>query len=133
MARILADATDLGDKRTAERFGISTKTIQRYRADFAEDEAMSEQVAELKTALSRDWLDEAKRVRRRLLARLDDKADVAEIRDVAGALKIVHDAVLAEQIVSAGGVPGAFPGQSPGQRGFQPIVRAAQRSGPGEP
>lgn len=55
---------------------------------------------------STDWRLEAEKAQLELLRRTVELANVSDnLRDVAGALKIVSDAILAENVVNDGGQP----------------------------
>ena len=104
-SRILADADLLGDEAAAAKHGISTRTLRRYRKE-AEPEhcpPLAEVVLVKRQALSAHWLEEAKKARMEALARgLELARGSDNLRDVTGFLKIVHDAVLADEMLNAG-------------------------------
>ncbi len=119
VARILVDAGELGDEAAAAKHNVSAKTIGRYREKYADDPIVSGLVQRLKESVVADWLTSAKAARSRLLSKVEALAlGSDDLRQVAGALKIVHDAVLAEELLSDGRQPddGAGVGGSPHPR-----------------
>lgn len=121
VARILVDASELGDEAAAAKHNVSAKTIGRYREKYADDPIVSDLVRALKESVVADWLTSAKAARARLLSKVEVLAlGSDDLRTVAGALKIVHDAVLAEELLNDGrqsddraGVGGAPNSRSP--------------------
>lgn len=106
VARILVDADELGDEGAARKHNVSVRTIERYRAKHANVSGVSESVAAIKEVIAADWLEGAREARRELLGRVMTLArETDSLRDAAGALKIVHDAVLAEEMLRDGGQP----------------------------
>lgn len=123
IARILVDASELGDDAAAAKHNVSAKTVSRYREKYADDPAVSDLVHALKESVVADWLTSAKGARARLLSKVEALAMMSDdLRQVAGALKIVHDAVLAEELLSNGGQPDdrAGMGGAPNPRGPLP-------------
>ena len=105
-ARIVVDASEIGDEAAARKHNVSTRTIVNYREKFSGDENFSRLCAELKETIVADWLSSAKAARARLLSRVEALAATTDsLRDAAGALKIVHDAILAEEMLQDGGQP----------------------------
>jgi len=120
VARLLVDASELGDEAAAAKHNVSAKTIGRYREKYADDPVVSDLVRALKESVVADWLTSAKGARARLLSKVEALAMASDdLRQVAGALKIVHDAVLAEELLSNGGQPDdrAGVGGAPNSRG----------------
>ena len=129
VARILVDASELGDALAAKRHNVSVRTVESYRAKYASDPNVAELCGTLKKAVVEDWLAAAKGTRRKLLKRVDALADSTDdLRTVAGALKIVHDAVLADELLNRGEQPldGAGVGGAP--RPDSPLSRTASRA-----
>lgn len=138
IARILVDADELGDEGAARKHGVSVRSVQRYRAkhaplsrDLSPDlSGVAGTVAALKETIIVDWLEGAREARRELLGRVMTLArETDSLRDAAGALKIVHDAVLAEEMLRDGGQPidRARMGGSP--RPSTPMASFAARHG----
>lgn len=85
------------DVRAAQELGISARSVQRYRAQSATDPVLAGLVAIKKSELdaeSRNWAPVAMASLRSMVEKLDylvQQADKTQIRDVAGAIKIVGD------------------------------------------
>lgn len=129
-ARMIVDASELGDEAAARKHNVSTRTLANYREKFAGDPNFSELCDALKRTLVADWLEGAREARRELLGRVMTLArETDSLRDAAGALKIVHDAVLAEEMLRDGGQPidRARMGGSP--RPSTPMASFAARHG----
>lgn len=103
ISRILADAETLGDEHAARKHKISERQIRRYRKAAQSCPALATGVLEKRRELSKDWLEEAKKARLEALARGLQLAKTSDnLRDVTGFLKIVHDAVLADEMLGGG-------------------------------
>lgn len=107
VAQALIDAITLGDPAAAEKHGVSVRSLQRYRARLSEDPdgELAQSVAAKRKALTAEWLAETARARMKILAKLERMVEAAPpemIREVAGALKIVHDASVSERVVADG-------------------------------
>jgi hypothetical protein len=92
--RVLVDAFDLGDATACQRHGISVRTLERYRVRLKGDPQLSEAVAQKKEELERDWRQARRRALRSGITKLEQLIQVAEVkqlRDVAGAVKILGD------------------------------------------
>lgn len=101
MSRVLTDAATIGDEKAAQKHGISLRTLYRYRSVANGDSELTAAVLEKKRALSEGWLVEAKKARMKALARGLQLAETSDnLRDVTGFLKIVHDAVLADEMLN---------------------------------
>lgn len=93
-AIILVDAFALGDATAAAKWKISKRTVERYRARMATDTQLSALVAEKKKAAEADWSASRVRFLRKAIAKLETLVDMAtpeQIREVAGAIKIVGE------------------------------------------
>lgn len=101
VARVLADAAELGDSDAAKKHRISLRTLYRYRKQ-GDNPAVSERVTAAKEAVHATWLETAIAARRRLLDIVLERAqrDETSAREIVGALKIVNDAILAEQVLA---------------------------------
>jgi hypothetical protein len=103
MMRVLTDATVMGDEAAAKKHDISLRTLYRYRSVSNGDSELTAAVTEKRRELSAGWLAEAKKARMKALARGLQLAETSEnLRDVTGFLKIVHDAVLADEMLNGG-------------------------------
>lgn len=77
-----------------KRYGVSTKSLQRWKKRVAADSALSAEVANKKAGRAQGWKDSRIRFLRNAIDKLEQlvaKADVTQMRDVAGAIKIVGD------------------------------------------
>jgi hypothetical protein len=93
-ARVIAMAAAVGDEEAAKAAGISTRTIERWRARVATDKELSAVVAEKHDQVQKH-LDGTFRSFMRgavgKLGQLVSQAGVEDIHAVAGAVKIVGD------------------------------------------
>ena len=134
-AKVLALALQAGDPAAAAHFGISTKSVCRYRTRATTDTELSRLVEE-KTrefrAASEGWAEDAAGFMSRAIRKLDtlvSKAEVDQIRDVAGAIKIVGELDITQKVLGgqqpgahlegpvppeAAGADGGGPGTTPG-------------------
>jgi hypothetical protein len=105
VASILVEAAYHGDKETAGRWSITTRTIQRYRERLNEDSELSQTVALKKQQYEADWANEipgAIRSAVRFLQRASNEAnpkDPDTIHAVAGALKILAEVGITKAIL----------------------------------
>ena len=93
-SEVLVDAILLGDGPAATRHNVSLRSIQRYRVRARSDAALAELVASKKAKVEQDWTDARRRFLRRAIAKLEQLIDGAkpeQIREVAGAIKIVGE------------------------------------------
>lgn len=130
VAQILVDATALGDAAAAERHGVSVRTIGNYRALLRRDPEgeAAELFAVKRKAISERWLRSTADARDKLLAKvltLVEKAEPEQLRDVVGALKIVHDANVSERVI-ADGLGGEGAGEPGPDQATAPFAGAAQ-------
>ena len=106
-ARIIAEAEFSPDKIVCERYGVSQRTLQRYRVQMAEDPKLADCVASQKEALEAEWVSDAIRTMRcqfrflRKAARTADAKDPAAIHAIAGAMKLLGDGVAGSRIIDA--------------------------------
>jgi len=106
-ATILVEAAYYGDHETAHRWGISERTIQRYRQRLQNDDKLAEFVARKKAAFERGWADELPGSIKAGIDFLKRAAHSADPRDpdaihaVAGALKIQTEVVVTKDILDA--------------------------------
>lgn len=106
MALAIAQSDFVGDKRVCEDFGISTRTLQRWRHRSKQDSALAASVADKKTLLLEAWRHEAivplktafeELTRRMPLAK--DEGDARVIHAIAGAVKIIGDLRLSADVL----------------------------------
>lgn len=101
IANIVTDADVMGEEAAAKKHRMSARQVRRYRKMSETRPDVSERVQSKRIELSKGWLEEAKKARMEALERgleLARKSD--NLRDVTGFLKIVHDAVLADEMLN---------------------------------
>lgn len=94
VAVIIVDAFALGDATAAAKWKISKRTVERYRARMTTDRELSRLVTEKKKAVEADWSAARVRFLRKTISKLEalvDQAGPEQIREVAGAIKIVGE------------------------------------------
>lgn len=107
LATILVEAAYYGDAKTAERWGITDRTIQNYRGRLDNDSELSSFFVLKKQAFENEWANEipaAIRSALRFIVRAGEEAnpkDPEAIHAVAGALKIVTEVELTREIINA--------------------------------
>jgi hypothetical protein len=131
-ADLLADVEYRAPGETPEdickRYGVSLKTLQRARAQCATDVALSDLVRKKKSDRARGWRDNRLRFLRNAIDKLDSLVSAAtgeQIREVAGAIKIVGDL---ESLSRALGVEDDN-GKQPGGAGASEAPQATGRGG----
>lgn len=90
-AEILVDASAMGDRSTARKWDISTRTIERYRVRIKTDEVLSGLVAERRKAVEHELSVMRVAYMRRALRSMTKKLPKATLLDVAESMKIVGD------------------------------------------
>lgn len=124
-AQVLVLAEQFGDAKAADIAGLNPKTIGRYRKRIEADAQLSELVAEKREELlkhTRHWAEEADEFMSEAIKVMRSKLQDADLRDVAGAYKIVGEMTLARDALLDGATdepvgdsegeeaPGATPG-----------------------
>lgn len=111
-ATVLLEAIYTTDAKVCEKYGISTRTLQRYRKQLAESEELSAFVATKKAALNEKWAEEVPGALRSTIefigeaarrAREDQSSyrNPALIEAIAGAMKLAADVYYTGQIIDA--------------------------------
>jgi transposase-like protein len=129
VASVLADAKLDGDESAARKHGVSLRTVERWRREVA---ARSGGIAAGKRQAVVDeiWEVAAARVQLALLARVEVLAAASDdLRQVAGALKIVSDAQLATQVVNPHGRSGDRAGMAEQGRSSEEVDSAERPIG----
>lgn len=99
--RIVTDAETLGEEQAAAKYKLSTRQIRRYRKAAETCPNMSKGVLAKRAKLSEGWLVEARKARMLALEKgLQLVEESKNLREVTGFLKIVHDAVLSDEMLS---------------------------------
>lgn len=105
VALILVEAAFFGEKKTAQRWGITDRTILNYRNKLSEDSALSDIFVLKKASFESDWASEIPasiRAGIRFLGEAANTADPASpeaIHAVAGAVKILAEVGLTKEIL----------------------------------
>jgi hypothetical protein len=136
VAQILADAFVLGDQATADRWGLTVRTLQRYRAAAEDDEQLGALVSERARAGASDWRRQRLTFLTRAIRRVSELAEQAGVEQlpaivqaikVVGELEITSKALRAPRPQQGEGAPapgaGAGSGGPPG--GVVPAVDRA--------
>lgn len=92
--RVLLDAFDLGDAQACARHKIALRTLQSYRKRLADDPELAEACAQKRAELEKGWREVRLRALRSGITKLEQliqEAEVKQLRDVAGAVKILGD------------------------------------------
>ncbi|MGA9772340.1 MAG: hypothetical protein WBV94_25125 [Blastocatellia bacterium] len=106
-AQVLIEAVYTTDEKVCTKYGISTKTLQRYRKLASTDVEMSNNVRTKKEAFDKAWADEipvALRKALRFIGRACDEADPrnpAVIEKMVGAIKIIAEAEMTGKFIDA--------------------------------
>lgn len=104
-ASILVEAAYFGDKEAADKWGITTRTVQNYRARLDGDAELSAVFLKKKLAWETSWAEEAPAALRagiRFLmraAREADPKDPEAIHAIAGAFKLLAEIVFTKDVL----------------------------------
>lgn len=110
-ARLVADALSVGKRQAATNWKVSVRTVERHLAASLADPATAQLVAKKLEATDAEWRDVAVKFLRRGIAKLGtliDQAGTDQIRDVAGAVKIVGELQVVREALGVD-QPGAAP------------------------
>lgn len=129
-AQVLALAEQSSDEAAAKHWGITVRSVQRYRELLATDVELAAAFAEKKAKLeeaAQDWAEAAVEFMLegiRKLKQLVGEAKVENLRDVTGAVKIVGELDITRKVLG-GGRPtadrkGPAPPTSPSGAGGDP-------------
>lgn len=111
-AQVLIEAVYTTDERACQKYGISERTLRRYRAAMAKDSELSAFVRIKKQALDKAWADELRIALHKGIRTLSDcmeaiSADPAYRKNpmivsaIAGAIKLCADIELTGRIIDA--------------------------------
>ena len=109
-ASILAEASLWTDTYAAKRWGVTARSISNWRKLTETDSDFSELFDRKKAAIDKAWGNEARAALRRMLRKLDDlvqEAGPEQIREVAGAVKIVGELEVTRGAIQSDEQPGA--------------------------
>jgi hypothetical protein len=129
VAAILSEAEIAGDKITAKRYGITERTIQRYRTLVPASAELSHEIEKNQKIAARELGNEMLRALRVGVAKLEELIAAAKPGDhrvlfeVAGAVKILTDAQTLREVVHGqqperpkpDSHPSAPPGRAPAE------------------
>ncbi len=108
-AAILAEAAFSDDRSVCQKYGITDRTLRRYRARMMNDPRLSAIVREKQARLTEKWADElgpaigaAVRFLKRA-AELGDPTNPNSVRGVAEALKVLAELDLTRQVLQSRG------------------------------
>lgn len=91
VALVLADALVLGDRPAARKWGISERTVRRYRAQSATDPALAASVREKNEGIRHDLATLRVAFLREAIDAMRAKLKDGSLHEVAGAVKIVGE------------------------------------------
>lgn len=106
-AAILVDAAYQGDEAAALAWGVSVRTVERYRSRMATDLQLAAFVDEKRSLVERDWADTLPETIReaadfiRRAAKQGDPKDPAMVHAVAGGMKLVSEVYFVKQMLDA--------------------------------
>lgn len=106
-ATVLVNAMQEGDELTCHKFGVSIKTIERYKKRVQHDPVLAEHVAQKQQLVNRDWTADILPAMRaaiefiRRAAESADTRDVNAIQAVAGALKVLSEIYMTQEVLVA--------------------------------
>lgn len=106
-ALILAESIFLGDRRVAQKWGVTVRTVQNYRQRLRTDDELSLICSVKKKELLDSWITELPAAMRAgtdfiiRAAQESDPKDPNAIHAIAGAMKILAEIGLTKEIVDA--------------------------------
>lgn len=106
-AAILVDAAYGGDEAAAAEWGVSERTVKRYRARMGDDPRLALTVREKRALVEQDWaaaLPETIRAAAEFIqraAKQGNPRDVNMVHAVAGGMKLVAEVHFAKQMLDA--------------------------------
>lgn len=90
-ALVLADAMAMGDKVAAKKWGVHRATVHNYRKRLDTDATLRQLFEEKKKSTERDLAELRVVFMREAIEQLRTKVHFANVRSIAGALKIVGE------------------------------------------
>lgn len=141
--RAVVLAQSVGHEEAAKAFGVSVRTIWRWKAAVKADSRLTEVVRAKKKEIAESLDERLRSCFGAAIGKLEEliaTADPSQIRDVAGAMKLVGDQINTRAVVGIRDAPAATPaavtstdeatgsdGRLPG--GDQPSQEAAETGG----
>jgi hypothetical protein len=113
-AQILCDAAYLGDTKAAEKWKITTRTIESYRSRLRTDPGLSALFGTLRVKLEEDWrsgLSQAIKTGVQKMTRLielapeGDTFDPKALEAVTNAVKVLSEIQITTEVLNAGDAP----------------------------
>jgi predicted Zn-dependent protease len=110
VATVFVEALVTTDERACAKYGISLRTLQRWRKKLASDPLVSQYVATKKEAIDAAWADDLGAPIKAAAKLITDAAESADqvtkrnpefVRAIAGALKICAEVKLTSKIIDA--------------------------------
>lgn len=104
---VLVEAAYQGDDVAAKKYGVSVRSVRRWRKRIDEDERLASFVRIKKDRMEQRWADELPSAIRASITYLQNAAQEVNKRDpdaihaVAGALKILSDVALTKEVLDA--------------------------------
>lgn len=106
-AKILIDATLMGDHAACDKWGITVRSLQRYRSRIDNDKEFRISVAQKKAEQDKAWANEIPTAISscveflRAASQEVDKRDPEAIHAVAGSLKILSEVYITREVIDA--------------------------------
>jgi hypothetical protein len=106
-ATVILEACYTTDEKAAARHGVSIRSLQRWRRRFASDPVLAGIVATKKKALDQTWAEEMPVALRKAIRFIGEACDVADKRNpavisaIAGALKVLAEALYTGRVIDA--------------------------------
>jgi len=107
MARILVEAAYNGDDAACQKYGISDRTLRRWKAELPEYPQLSELVRIKKAEMDRNWADDAPMAVKACMEFIVKAAQEGNhknsdmVHAVAGAMKIVSEVMAVREYLDA--------------------------------
>lgn len=107
MARILVEAAYCGDDATCQKYGLSDRTLRRWRASLPDSPALSELVRIKKREYDKRWADEAPETIKagmdfiKRAAQEGNSKNPDMVHAVAGGIKIVSEIMAVREYLDA--------------------------------
>lgn len=121
-ATVLIEAAYTTDEKACEKFGVSIRSLQRWRKALTTDAALAGFVATKKKAFDDAWADQMPKALRKCLEFIEraceqaDPRNPAVIESINGAIKIIADAQATGKFIDARiGTPNREAGELPRQ------------------
>jgi hypothetical protein len=107
IARILVEAAYNGDEPTCHKYGISDRTLRRWKASLSENVQLSENVRLKKAEMDRNWADDAPltiKAGMEFIAKAAQEGNAKNpdmVHAVAGGIKIVSEIMAVREYLDA--------------------------------